>query len=144
MSIKSKCFIVLFIIFIGALILILPLSYNSQSVAPGYAWHIEGRVVDQSAKPLIDVRVLASGTERITGLNHVFGTKPKAFQLETKTDNEGKFYLSFQASFVRLLFSKVGYVDQTTNYIHYSSDRGDSTNQILKIYLQQLNSTRQP
>jgi hypothetical protein len=120
------------------------LTSNRTATYPSYGWHIVGRVCDNASNSLPGVNVNAEGVTRITFSNHVLGTDEQDFRRETVTDEAGRFELNFEASGFGLSFSRDGYDNQVTNFLHYEN-QGQDTNQVLLIYLKEhLNPTRQP
>lgn len=110
------------------------LCLNGNQPAPAYPWRIAGTTIDESNNPIPDVNVIITGTVRITVINNIFGTKPNTFTIESETDSNGRFAFNVAANHIHLIFRKLGFEEQTTNFIHLV-DVGDNTNQILRICL---------
>ena len=111
--------------------------YITAATYPMYGpvpWHLGGHVFDRATNALSGVRIRASGTVRVTALNHIVGTSPRTFAQETETDSSGGFSLDCRAAFFQLVFSKAGYRDEGRSF-EVRFDGPYDTNQDIQVFL---------
>jgi hypothetical protein len=99
------------------------------------SWHLQGQVFDKDTNVLSGVSIQVSGTVKVTAFNHVVGTEPERFLLETRTDPAGRFAIDCRAAFFKVVFSKEGYLDTNLDFV-VRYDIPYKTNQDLRMFME--------
>ena len=85
---------------------------------PSHRCYIEGVVYDNATNALADTTVTADGHVRWSLLNLFFGTGPKTFHVETRTDSDGHFAVSCRPDRPFLQFKKDGYSEKRVSFLY--------------------------